>query len=186
MKTSRERKKRIAAHSAKECAYIAVFVALVLALQLVLAALPNVEVVSALFICYAFVFGVRRGTAAATAFALLRQLVFGFFPTVLVLYLVYYNALTALFGWLGKRTLRPFKSLPLVVALACICTVGFTMFDNVITPLWYGYSAQAAKAYFVASLPFLGTHVVSVGVSTAILFFPLTKAFSYISKTLKR
>lgn len=182
MKGDNGQKRYSAARSAKECAYIAVFVALVIAVQLALAALPNVEAVSALFVCYAFVFGAKRGMAAATAFALLRQLVFGFFPTVLILYLVYYNILTAVFGRLGRGKPRAWKRLPLVVALACACTVFFTMLDNVVTPLWYGYSAKTAKAYFFASLPFLGTHVVSVGVSVAVLFVPLTQAFSYISK----
>lgn len=184
MKERNGRKRNSAAYSAKECAYIAVFVSLVLAVQLALSAVPGVEAVTALFVCYAFVFGVKRGMAAATVFSLLRQLVFGFFPTVLILYLVYYNILTVAFGALGRRRLCAWKILPLFVALACTCTVLFTILDNVITPLWYGYSAKAAKAYFYASLPVLGAHAVSTGVSVAVLFLPLTRAFSYIAKTL--
>ena len=69
----------------KDCAYIAVFVALTIAAQLCLSFLPGVEVVTVLFITFSFVFGCRRGVAAATVFSLLRQLIFGFFPTVLKL-----------------------------------------------------------------------------------------------------
>ena len=89
--------------SAKDCAYIAVFVALTIAAQLALSVLPGVEVVTVLFISFSFVFGIKRGVIAATAFTLLRQFVFGVFPVVLVLYLIYFNLLACIFGTLGKK-----------------------------------------------------------------------------------
>ncbi len=168
---------------AKECAYIAVFVALVIAVQLALAAVP-VEFVTLLFVCYAYVFGVKRGAIAATAFALLRQLLFGFFPVVLILYLWYYNFLAVLFGFLGKKIGRNWRFLPLLVVLACVCTVLFTMSDNLLTPLWYGYSRRAARYYFYASLPFMIPQTIGVAVSTALLFMPLTRTFSLIKRGL--
>ncbi|MBQ8290957.1 MAG: hypothetical protein IJX88_00400 [Clostridia bacterium] len=165
---------------AKECTYIAVFVALAIAGQLALSVLPNVEVVTVLFVCYAFVFGVRRGMVAATAFSLLRQLVFGFFPTVLALYLIYYNVLALSFGLLGRCKARGWKTLSFAVLLACVCTAGFTLLDNVLTPLWYGYTKRAAQLYFAASLPIMATHLLSVFITVALLFFPLTKAFATV------
>ena len=131
--------------SAKDCAYIAVFVALLVAAQIALSAIPGVEVVTLLFIAYAFCFGSVRGMISATVFSLIRQLVFGFFPTVLILYLVYYNLLGLVFGWLGKRLKNPLKSLWLIVCLALIFTVIFTLMDNLLTVAWYGYTARAAK-----------------------------------------
>lgn len=166
--------------TAKECAYVAVFTALLIGVQWVLSAIPNVEAVTTLFICYAFSFGVRRSMVCATAFTLLRQFVFGFFPTVLILYLVFYNALAVLFGALGKTRMRGVKSLLLVLPIACICTACFTVLDNVITPLWYGYSARAMRLYFTASLPVMITHIVSSAVGVALLFLPLTRAFVHV------
>ena len=75
--------------TAKECALLAVFVALVIATQVILSAIPGVELVTVLFACYAFACGWKRGILAATTFSLLRQIIFGFFPTVLLLYLIY-------------------------------------------------------------------------------------------------
>ena len=98
-------------NTAKELAQLAVFVALVIAAQFALSFIPGIEVVTLLFVSYAFAFGIRRGMLAVTAFSVLRQLLFGFFPNVLVLYLLYYNALAALFGFLGKRVERPLKNL---------------------------------------------------------------------------
>ena len=169
-------------HSAKECAFIAVFVAMVIASQLVLSAVPGVEVVTVLFASYAFVFGVRRGMIAATVFALLRQLIFGFFPTVLILYILYYNILTATFALLGKRIQNPIKWLWVIVMFACICTAFFTLLDDVITPWFFGYGMQAWKLYVYASLPVMGLQMLSAVVLVSLLFVPLQRTFALVAR----
>jgi hypothetical protein len=169
-------------NTAKELAQLAVFVALVIAAQFALSFIPGVEVVTLLFVSYAFVFGVRRGMLAATAFSLLRQLLFGFFPNILVLYLLYYNALTALFGFLGKRVGKPLKNLWWIILLACLCTACFTMLDNILTPLWFRYTQKAARAHFIASLPVMFPQIVCTAVTVGGLFFPLYKAFQLIKR----
>ena len=161
----------------KDCAYIAVFVALTIAAQLCLSAVPGVEVVTVLFVSFSFAFGCRQGMIAATAFSLLRQLVFGFSPTVLILYLIYFNLLALLFGFLGGRMALKAKRVPILTALACVCTVGFTMLDNIITPLWLGYSGKLFKMYFWASFSFMIPQVICTAVSVGVLFFPLAKFF---------
>ena len=181
----RKKAKYVAVRSAKECAYLAVFVALVIAGQLLLSMIPGVEVVTVLFVAYSFVFGVRRGALAATAFALLRQLVFGIYPTVLVLYLIYYNALATAFGGLGHIVKDPLRSLWWLTLIACLCTVSFTMIDNVLTPLWYGYSARVTKMYFMASLPIMFPQTICTAVSVGVLFVPLQKTFQLAKKGLR-
>ncbi len=162
-------------HTAKECAFLAVFVAVVIAVQTALSFVPGVELVTVLFVSYSFAMGSKRGMLAATAFSFLRQFVFGFFPNVLVLYLVYYNLLTLGFGLLGKILQNPIKRLPLIVGIACVGAVIFTLTDNILTPIWYGYSARATKAYFLASIPFMIPQVIAVAVSVACLFLPIWK-----------
>ena len=176
--------KRKTVRSAKECTLVAVFVALLIATQLVLSAIPGVEVVSVLFAAFAFSFGTYRALAAATAFSLLRQLVFGFFPTVLILYLIYYNVFALIFALLGKKIQSPVKGLVVIVIVACVCTIIFTLLDCVITPLFYGFSKTAARAYFYASIPVVLPQLVCVGVSTALLFLPLWRTFLLIKRTL--
>lgn len=172
-KTTRKKTRAIG----KDCAYIAVFVALTIAAQFCLAAVPGVEVVTVLFATFSFVFGCRRGMIAATAFSLLRQLVFGFSPTVLILYMIYYNLFALLFGFLGRYMAVKAKNVPLVTVIACVCTVGFTMLDNVITPLWLGYSGKLFKMYFWASFSFMIPQVICAAVSVGVLFLPLAKFF---------
>ena len=170
------------AFSARDSAYIAIFVALVIAAQLCLAVLPGIELVTVLFVSFAFVFGVGKGMLAATAFSLLRQLVFGFHPVVLILYLIYYNLLALNFGLLGKRRKPTPKSLLFITALACIGTVCFTLFDNILTPLWYAYTPKAARLYFYASLPFMIPQVICTAVTVGVLFLPLARIFSWFKK----
>ncbi len=179
---SRESNKNKRVHTAKECALLAVFVALVIAGQTVLSAIPGVEIVTVLFVAYSFGVGWKKGMLAATAFSLLRQIIFGFFSTVFVLYLVYYNLLTFAFGALGKEIKKPVKYLPLIVILACLGTVFFTMFDNILTPLWYGYSMRAMELYFFSSLPFMIPQVICTAISVSVLFLPLWKIFKMIYK----
>ena len=172
------------AHTAKECAFLAMFLAVVIALQTALSFVPGVEFVTVLFICYVFVMGWERGMFAATAFSFLRQIVFGVFPNVLVLYLIYYNLLAVGFGVLGRKIKRPKKSLPIIVGLACVGTVLFTLIDDILTPLWYAYSARATRAYFFASLSFMIPQVICTAVSVSVLFLPIWRVFKRVRQKL--
>ena len=185
-KINTEKKKaKVWARSAKECAYLAVFVALTIGGQVAFSLVPGAEIVTLLFVSYTFVFGVGRGMLAATAFSLLRQLVFPFSPTTLLLYLVYYNFLSAVFGGLGHIVKRPLVCLWWLTAMACVCTVFFTALDNVITPLWLGFSDRAWRAYAYASLSFMIPQVVSTAVTVGVLFYPLQRVLRQIKKSLR-
>ncbi len=171
-------------HVGKECAYLAVFVALVIAAQLCFSAVAGIEIVTLLFASFAFTFGKGRGMLAATAFSLLRMLVFGFFPQTLVLYLLYYNAFTFLFGTLGENMEAPLKRLWLIVLSACVATLIFSVLDVIINALWYAYSWGAIKVYALASLPVAAAQTACAAVSVGVLFTPLYKAFSLVKKGL--
>lgn len=183
MKNKNFDKKKYIIRPSKECAYIGIFVALIIALQLALSFVPGVELVTILFICYSFIFGITRGLISATAFSLLRQFVFGFNPTVIILYLIYYNLLCLIFGLLGK-TLKIPKHLYIVVIIAVLLTAIFTLLDDLITPLFYSYSQRATKAYFYASLTFMLPQVICNLIASIILFIPLTKTFTLAKKGL--
>ena len=165
------------ARTAKDCALLAVFVSVVIVAQVCLSVLAGVEVVTVLFVAYSYASGWKKATFAATAFTLVRQIIFGFFPTVLILYLIYYNLLAVTFGVLGQKLPETKGRGWLITAIACVGTVCFTMLDNVLTPLWYGYSARATQLYFTASLSVLIPQVVCTAVSVSCLFSPLFRIF---------
>ncbi|MBO5363272.1 MAG: hypothetical protein J6A46_02975 [Clostridia bacterium] len=166
--------------SAKELARTAVFVAAVIGVQYALSALPFVEIVTLLFACYAYVFGGVRGVVAAVAFSFLRQLIFGFYPVVLILYVVHFSFLSLLFGALRRSKLSGWKLIFTSVLVAAAATACFTLLDNILTPVYYGYTPKAAKMYFMASLPFLMGQTICAGVSVGALFLPIVKAMFFV------
>lgn len=168
--------------TAKEISVLSVFVALLIGGQFVLSAVSGIEIVTVLVTSFCFYFGVCRGCIVATAFSLLRCFIFGFFPTVIILYLTYYNLVAVVFGVLGKAFNRSLdvKKLIVTVIIAAVMTVLFTMIDNVLTPLFYGYTLKAAKAYFVASFTAMIPQTICAVITVSVFFAPLLKVYKVV------
>lgn len=161
-----------------------VFVALLIAAQWAFSFVAGVEIVTPLLLVFCYCFGVKTGMLTATAFSLLRCVLFGFFPNVILLYLIYYNLFALFFGWIGNRARKKYgvKIHLLLVLLAAAFACIFTLLDDVITPLCLGWNLGAAKAYFVASLPVMLTQAIAAAVTVGALFFPLYKGLKLAVK----
>ena len=159
------------------------FVALLIGGQLALTSISGVEIVTVMMLCFCYCYGVRQGMAVATTFSLLRCFVFGFQINVIVLYLVYYNLFAAFFGWLGRRFSgeATFSKTVAVVALAVVFTVLFTLLDDVITPMIYGFNENAMKVYFYQSLTAVIPQTICAAVTVSICFHPLTKVIKKVN-----
>ena len=162
---------------------VAMCVALLIAGQLALSSVTGIEIVTVMLLCFCYCYGVRHGIAIATTFSLLRCFVFGFQINVIVLYLVYYNLFAVFFGWLGARFTGKNTLLKtiVIVAAAVVFTAGFTLLDDVITPIIYGFSENAAKAYFYQSLTAVIPQTVCAAVTVSICFHPLTKVIQKVN-----
>lgn len=160
-------------NSAKKIILPGVFTALLVAGQLALSGISGIEVVTVLLLTFVYKYGIGQGLLVANSFSLLRCFIFGFMPNVIVLYLIYYNIFVLVFGFLGKvfRHEYSIKKHMIVVAIAILMTVLFTITDNVLTPLMYGFTANAAKAYFVASLYTVMPQIVCT-FATVLIIFP--------------
>lgn len=169
-----------AVQSARSLAYTGAMTGVLLAAQFALSSVQGVEVVTVLFLTFCVACGVRLGVIVANAFSWIRCFLFGFFPNVVVLYLVYYNLFAVVFGLLGKGTAR--LSAPARIALytgcAVLMTALFTLLDDLITPLMLGYTKKSATAYFYASLLTMIAQCVCVAVTVSALWYPLSRAFS--------
>ena len=99
-------KKQSALRGVGYVAVVAVFTALLLGAQYALWFVKGVEVVTVLLLVFSYRFGVRCGVLSAVAFSLLRCLLFGFFPNVVLLYLIYYPLFAACFGGVGNALRR--------------------------------------------------------------------------------
>ena len=168
-------KKQSALRGVGYVAVVAVFTALLLAAQYALWFVKGVELVTVLLLVFSYRFGVRCGVLSAVAFSLLRCLLFGFFPNVVLLYLLYYPLFAACFGLLGNALHRRtgVRVQMLLTVLAVLFTALFTLLDDAVTPLLYGYTKEAALAYFLASLPTMAVQTVCAAVTVLLLFRPL-------------
>lgn len=168
-------KKQSALRGVGYVAVVAVFTALLLAAQYALWFVKGVEAVTVLLLVFSYRFGVRCGVLSAVAFSLLRCLLFGFFPNVVLLYLIYYPLFAACFGGVGNALRRraDLKTQLLLTALAVLFTALFTLLDDAVTPLFYGYTKEAALAYFIASLPTMAMQCACALLTVFLLFRPL-------------
>lgn len=168
--------------SAKKIVLPGVFTALLIGGQYVLSGISGIEIVTVLFLAFTYMCGIVQGLLVANAFSLLRCFIFGFTPSVIVLYLVYYNIFALVFGTIGKLFNREYsiKKHVIIILIAVIMTVLFTMLDNVITPLMYGFTAKATKVYFLASLYTVIPQMICTFVTVLIIFPGLLKAFKLV------
>ena len=156
---------------------VAMCVALLIGGQLALTGISGIEIVTVMMLLFCFSYGIRHGIAIATTFSLLRCFVFGFQINVIVLYLIYYNLFAIFFGWLGARFAgkASLSKTILVVASAAAFTVCFTLLDDIITPLLYGFHRKAAMVYFLQSLYAVIPQTVCTVVTVSVCFHPLTR-----------
>lgn len=167
--------------TAKKIILPSVFTAVLIGGQFVLSGISGIEVVTVLLLTFSYKFGVKQGLLVANAFSLLRCFIFGFMLNVLILYIVYYNLFVITFALMGNAFQKKytFKKHILVIIVAVIMTILFTLLDNIITPLLYSFSPNVAKAYFITSLYTLVPQIICTFVSILVLFPILLKVFSY-------
>lgn len=160
-----------------------VYTALLIGGQLALSFVSGVEIVTLLLLGFAYKFGIRRGVIVATAFSLLRCLLFGFFPNIIILYLVYYNLFVIVIGGVGNlfhREIAPLKHV-IIIILALMLTLIFFLLDNVITPLYYGFDKESAMGYAMTSLYALVPQLICVLVTISLLLRPLVKVLGRLT-----
>ena len=171
-------------NKAKKIAICGAFCALLIVVQYAFSAIKGVELVTLFFVAFCFTFGGLYGLLVAFSFSLLRVLLYGFFPNVLILYLVFYPTLALAAGGLGKRLKESsnVKQLIAIILFALLFTVYFSALDCVITPLFYKYAQKAWMAYVYQCIPVCLIQCCSTFVSFLLLFLPLKKTFNLIAK----
>ena len=166
--------------SAREIAYLGLTVALLIGGQFALSMVSGVEVVTAIFAVYCFVFGVLRGITVASVFSIARCLVFGFFPQVVILYLIYYNLFAVVIGLVGKaiKNKKDVVKIVVITVTSCVLTVCFTAIDNLINLVVFNLSPAAFRIYLAQSIPVVIRQIACVAVTLPLLYYPLYKVFS--------
>lgn len=158
----------------RDLSLIAMFSALLIGVQVALSFVAGVELVTATLVIFAAVFGIKRGMAVAVVFSLLRCIIWGFFPNVVVLYLIYFPLLALFSALCGKIKDFDWRYVVTVI-VAVVMTICFTLLDDVITPLISGFNRNAWRAYFYAGTPTMVAQSICAAVTLLIMYPPLFK-----------
>lgn len=101
---------------------------------------------------------------------------------------VVYNVFLWLRTFSAKEGVRRFAaqgaSVASVVATAAVCTISFTLLDDLLYPVFYGAWGDPAIAYFYAAFPFMIPQTVCTIVTVSLFFPPLYKIFDKARKSL--
>lgn len=222
---------------ARQIAVSSLTLALLLSMQYALSFVSGVELVTVILLCFCYTFGIRLGVLTATAFSLTRCLLFGFSPSVVLLYLIYYNLFAVLFGAIGKRSapvwvspmllgliaafsmyfaisgvpvsilyqkrisvmlwilfgiaiallclfvvllcsrIQRSRELACVTTMAAFCTICFTLLDDIISPIIYGWPFGTAVGYFYAGFIAMLPQTICAALTVFFLFTPLRKIY---------
>ena len=146
--------------------------ALLLTAQIVLAPLPNIELVTLLILEYTLVFGLRRAAWPVVVFLGLEGLLYGF--GLWWLNWLYIWPLWMLIVWLLRRcdsaTLWAVAAGAFGLCFGALCAI----------PYWFIGGPAAAFSYWVAGIPFDIPHCVGNVVSVLVLYRPLRRAFALV------
>ena len=146
--------------------------------KLVLASLPNIEVVTLLLALYGYCFG-ALGILAAVVFVCIEPLIWGFGPWV-VSYIIYWP-LVALVFWLLRAA--GVKNRWLITAVAVLLTLFFGVFSSLVdVGLFTGFYDKFFERfaiYYTRGFPF---YAVEVGCNAVL--FPLL--FPFLSEKLQK
>lgn len=145
--------------------------------KLVLAALPNVEVVTLLSALYGYTFGVW-GIISALVFVCIEPLIYGF-GTWMISYFIYWPLVALVFMLFAKAKI---KSRWVLTAAALVLTVLFGVLTSLIdTGLFLGYYENFFYRFgitYVRGISFYVTMLVTNAVVFPTLFPPLYSAIS--------
>lgn len=152
----------------RQIAALALCTALIFGIQVAMAALPNIELVSLLVILYTLHFG-RKTLWIIYLFALLEGIFYGF-GIWWVMYLYVWTIL-----WLLVTALRRNRSVLVWAVLAS--AFGLCYGALCALPYWVSGGWAFAVAWWISGIPFDIVHCISNFVTVFVLFAPLNRLF---------
>lgn len=153
-----------------ELVVFALLSALLVCVQVVLAAVPNVELISLLVVLFALTFGLKSLYIVCT-FVLLEGLLYGF--GLWFINYLYIWPMLALSAWLLRRQEERW----LWVALLTVFGFAFGLLCAI--PYLFMGGVQMAFAYFVSGIPFDIIHGIANGVVALFLFQPFKSVLAH-------
>ncbi len=152
--------------SIQDIALISLLSATITAGKLALAFIPNVEIVTLLFIVYTVAFGFKKTLLASLVFSTTEILIYGFNTWLLGYYLIW-----PLLIFLTALVKKKFSSEYIFATLAGLFGLFFGLFFALVESVFYGY--LYGLSYWLRGIPFDIVHGASNFIVALLLFKPL-------------
>ncbi|MFW6030055.1 MAG: hypothetical protein ACOCRO_07345 [Halanaerobiales bacterium] len=159
----------------KDIALIGIMSATITAGKLALSFLPNVEVVTLLFILYTVSFGWKHALMAAIIFSTTEIFIYGFYTWLLGYFLIW-----PLLIFIVEISKRKIKTEYFYASIAGIFGLSFGFFFAIIESFFYGISY--GFAYWIRGIPFDIVHGFSNFIIVLLLYKPLKKVLLRLNK----
>lgn len=165
-------KKRL---SAKDIVLIGILSASITGGKMVLSAIPNVEIVTLLFMVYTMVFGIRRALFVSVIFSTTEILLWGVHTWLLTYYIIW-PLLILLTAALSRFIKGEFSRAFLAGAFGLTFGMFFALVEAMLYGLNYGF------VYYVRGIPFDIIHGASNFIVVLMLFKPLERMLGRLAK----
>ncbi|NLJ97984.1 MAG: hypothetical protein GX320_01775 [Tissierellia bacterium] len=150
----------------RDVALIGILSATITAGKLVLSFVPNVEIVTLLFIVYTVVFGVRKSFLASVVFSTTEILIYGFSTWLLGYYLVW-PLLIIVTGLMSKKM----ESEYVYATIGAIFGYAFGALFAIVESIFYGLAY--GWVYWLRGIPFDLIHGTSNFIIILVLYKPM-------------
>ena len=148
--------------------------------KLVLAVIPNVEVVTLLTAIYGYTFGVW-GVLASVVFVCIEPLIWGF-GSWFITYLIYWPLLAVVFALLGRARV---KSRIILTAAALLLTLFFGILSSLVdVGLFTGYFDRffyRFGIYYMRGIAFYAIQLATNAVLFPMLFIPMHRMLNKVN-----
>ncbi len=149
--------------------------------KLVLAVLPNIEVVTLLCALFGYVFG-GAGVVATLVFIAIEPLIYGF-GTWMISYCLYWPLVAIIFMLLGCAKVR---NRVILTSIAVLLTVWFGILSSLVdTGLFSGYFDNFSSRFaiiYLRGISFFVTQIICNAVLFPLLFRPLSELLKKLNK----
>lgn len=159
----------------RDIALIGLLSASITAGKLALSFIPNVEIVTLLFILYTIIFGYKKSIFVSIVFTTTEILIYGVSTWIIVYYFIW--VLLIIITALMKNK---FKSEYGYATLGAIFGYTFGMFFAIFESFFYG--ASYGWVYWLRGIPFDIIHGTSNFIIILVLFKPLTKILGKLER----
>ncbi len=136
--------------------------------KMALAFVPNVEIVTLLFILYTVTLGLKKALLTAIIFSTIEIFIYGFSTWVLGYYFIWPALI--LITWVLRKTVNSEYGYAIIGGLFGLC---FGMFFAVFESIFYGWAY--GFSYWVRGIPMDILHGVSNFIIILLLYKPLSK-----------